>query len=180
MIMTVEELRKYITTEKEDEILEIMLKAVEQAIRSYTNNNFTVRSFARICDIVARTLILEAPAPFEVGDTVYVDGDMNHGIFTVKEVNGDTITVNERSRDEIDAYVAKVEYPDDVKMGAVSMMRWELENREKVGIQSESISRHSVTYADQTAENTAAGYPEALMGFLKPYMRARFGRGIGV
>lgn len=179
MIMSVEQLRKYIATDKDDEILEIMLKAVEQAIRSYTNNNFTVRSFARTADIVAQTLILKEPAPYVAGDTVYVDGDVNRGIFTVSVANGDTVTVKERSQDETDAYVAKVEYPEDVKLGVVSMMRWELENREKVGIQSESISRHSVTYADQTAENTAVGYPEALMGFLKPYMRARFGRGIG-
>lgn len=180
MIMTVDELRKHITTDRDDEILEIMLKAVEQAIRAYTNNNFTVRSFARDADIVAQTMILKEPAPYKVGDTVYVDGDMNRGIFTVNAANGDTITVNERSHDELGAYVAKVEYPNDVKLGVVSMMRWELESREKVGIQSESISRHSVTYTDQTAENTASGYPEALMGFLKPYMRARFGRGIGV
>lgn len=66
------------------------------------------------------------------------------------------------------------EYPMDVKMGAVNLMKWELGNREKVGIASESISRHSVTYVDQTAANTVMGYPGVLMGFLRPYCRARF------
>ena len=72
------------------------------------------------------------------------------------------------------------EYPMDVKMGVVNLMKWELDMREKVGVASESISRHSVTYVDQTGTNTVNGYPVALIGFRKPYKRARFGRGIGV
>ena len=71
-------------------------------------------------------------------------------------------------------------YPMDVKMGVINLMRWELSNRDKVGIASESISRHSVTYFDMTGENTAMGYPKALVGFLKPYMKARFGQGVSV
>jgi hypothetical protein len=68
----------------------------------------------------------------------------------------------------------------DVKMGVVSLLKWELDNRGKAGVSSETISRHSVTCVDQTAENTLMGFPRALMGFLKPYVRARFGRGISL
>ena len=120
MLMTVAELRRYITTDEEDQVLEAMLQALELSIQGYTNNDFT------------RHLTAEG------------------------------------------------EYPMDVKMGAVNLMKWELNNRDKVGIASESISRHSVTYVDQTGENTLMGYPVALMGFLRPYKRARFGRGLGV
>lgn len=74
----------------------------------------------------------------------------------------------------------EISYPADVKLGVVNLIKWELGNREKVGIASESISRHSVTYTDQTAANTIAGYPAVLMGFLKPYHRARFGQGLSV
>ena len=62
----------------------------------------------------------------------------------------------------------------DVKMGAVNMLKWDLENRDKVGVQSETISRHSVTYFNMDGENSSLGYPKSLTGFLKPYMRARF------
>lgn len=72
------------------------------------------------------------------------------------------------------------EYPMDVKLGAVNMMKWELNNRDKVGVSSETISRHSVTYFDMTGDNSSMGYPKSLLGFLLPYKRARFGRGIGV
>lgn len=70
------------------------------------------------------------------------------------------------------------EYPMDVKMGAVNLMKWELNHREKVGVATESISRHSVTYFDMGDTNSAMGYPKALLGFLLPYMRARFGKGV--
>ena len=63
------------------------------------------------------------------------------------------------------------EYPADIKMGIVNLMKWELENRDKVGIASETISRHSVTFFDMGGDNTALGYPKALTGFLKPYRR---------
>lgn len=72
------------------------------------------------------------------------------------------------------------EYPMDVKMGAVNLLKWELNNRDKVGVASESISRHSVTYFDMAGDNSIMGYPKALMGFLKPYMKARFGQGLNV
>lgn len=73
-----------------------------------------------------------------------------------------------------------IEWPADIRMGVVNLMKWELGSREKVGIASESLSRHSVTYVDQTAGNMVAGYPAALMGFLRPYMCARFGQGLSV
>ena len=113
MIISVEELRKYITTNLEDSVLEAKLQALELSIQGYTNNNFK---------------------------RVLIDG----------------------------------EYPMDVKMGVVNMLKWDLEQREKVGIQSETISRYSVTYFDQSANNTLMGYPVSFLGFLKPYMRARF------
>ncbi len=75
---------------------------------------------------------------------------------------------------------AEGEYPMDVKMGVVNLMKWELDNRDKVGVASETISRHSVTYFNMDGDNSVMGYPRSLMGFLKPYKRARFGRGIGV
>ena len=62
----------------------------------------------------------------------------------------------------------------DIKMGVVNLMKWELNNRSKVGIQSETISRHSVTYFNMDGDNASMGYPKSLTGFLKPYVKARF------
>ena len=76
--------------------------------------------------------------------------------------------------DEEHCMVTKVVYPMDVKMGAVNMLKWDLENRDKVGIQSETISRHAVTYFNLDGDNSTIGYPKFLIDFLKPYKKARF------
>ena len=184
MILTVAELRKYITTEDDDQMLEAKLQALELLIRAYTNNNFQVRAFRAVAVAVAegRKLLFNSTVPFKVGDTLQItESDfMQDELVTVETVEGSSITVSGELSDESGVVVTKVKYPMDVKMGIVNLMKWELNNREKVGVASESISRHSVTYVDQTGENTIMGYPVALMGFLMPYRKARFGRGIRV
>ena len=184
MILTVSELKQHITTEETDQVLEAKLQALELLIRAYTNNNFQVRAFRAVAVAVAaeNKLLFNSPVPFKVGDTLQLtESDFMSGeLVTVTSVADESVTVKETISDESGVVVTKVKYPMDVKMGVVNLMKWELEKREKVGVASESISRHSVTYVDQTGDNTAMGYPVALMGFLKPYRKARFGRGISL
>lgn len=122
MLMTVEELRQYITTEETDELLAAKLEAVELTIRNYTNNTFT-----------------------------------QNGV---------------------------VEYPMDVKLAAVNILKWQL-NKEaaaagdtsKKEIQSETLSRYSVTYAADASEGDISpdfGVPKKLVACLKFYKKARF------
>lgn len=180
MLMTVGELRQYIETDETDACLEAKLAGIEAQIRAYTNNSFQVRGTGRIADVVGGLFMVEALNPFEVGDTLHISGsEKNDGLYTVKEAGDDTFRVNEKTRDEIDLFVTLVEYPPDVKMGVVNMMTWEMEQRAKAGIQSETISRHTVNYINLDQWNSALGYPASLVQFLKPYMKARFGRGIG-
>ena len=182
MILTVSELRQYITTDETDQVLEAKLQALELLIRAYTNNNFQIRAFRAVAVAVAEEgrLLFSSPVPFKVGDTLQLTESefMQDELVTVMGVDNTSITVSGDLSDESGVVVTKVKYPMDVKMGLVNLMKWELDNREKVGVASESISRHSVTYVDQTGDNTIMGYPVALMGFLKPYRKARFGRGI--
>lgn len=175
MIMTVEELRTYITTDEADAVLEAKLQALELLIRKYTNNNFQRRAFRRSVDIVGDLFLVEAITPFHAGDTVQVsESEYNEGLYTVKEVTDSTFTVAEKTSDEKNVLVTKVEYPMDIKMGVVNMLKWDIENRDKVGIQSETLSRHSVTYFDMSRDNSTIGYPKSLCGFLVPYKKARF------
>ncbi len=166
-------------TDEEDQALEARLSALELLIRSYTHNNFQQRGVRRMADIVGDVIIMDALQPFKVGDTVQVtESDFNEGLYTVTEAFESTITVGGLQYDEDDVLVTRVVYPMDVKMGVVNLMKWEMERRDKVGIASETISRHAVTYESMTDDNSIMGYPKSLMGFLKPYMRARFGQGV--
>ena len=181
MLMTVAELRQFMDTDAKEQVLEAMLQALELSIRAYTNNNFQKRSFRAVAVAIGEnTLMAKEPIPFRVGDTLQItESDlMQDQLVTVAQIADGTITVNETLSDESGVVITKVEYPADVKMGVANLMKWELERRDKIGVASESISRHSVTYVDMTKENSIMGYPAALLGFLKPYKKARFGRGI--
>lgn len=183
MIMTVAEFRQLVATEETDQALEVKLQALELSIRGYTNNNFQKRAFRAVAAAVAEgnQLMTVAPNAFKVGDTLQIsDSDLNAGLVTVKTVAGGVITVNEGLYDESGVVVTKVVYPADVKMGVVDLLKWQLENGDKRGVQSETISRHSVTYFNMDGDNSTMGYPTSLLGFLRPYMKARFGQGMSV
>lgn len=183
MIMTVAELRRFIQTEEDDQVLEAKLQALELSIRAYTNNNFQIRAFRAVAVAMPEhDLLCNGMVPFRAGDTLQItDSDlMPDMLVTVESVDGNTVTVTEDIMDESGVVITKVKYPQDVKMGVVNLMKWELDNREKVGVASESISRHSVTYFNMDGDNSIMGYPKSLMGFLRPYKKARFGRGISV
>ena len=177
MIISVEQAKKEIGDFKgwSDAKIERKLKAIEQAIRSYTHNNFQNRDYRRTADIVGGSFYVEALNPFEVGDTVQIsESGLNKGLFTVASIGDSYFTVEESVKDEKDVLVTKIVYPEDVIDCAFNLLEWELKHRDKVGIQSETLSRHSVTYFNMDGDNSIMGYPKSLMGALKPYMKARF------
>lgn len=173
MIVSLDDLKKQVTTTLPDDVLEQKLKALEQMVRKYTNNNFQVRTRRAECMIAAGKLYMLHPL-FSVGETVEISESLyNNGVYTVSAVEDNVVTLSEKLIDEEHALVTLVRYPADVKQGVVNLMKWELENRDKVGIASETISRHSVTYFDMTGDNSTMGFPKALMGFLRGYKKAR-------
>ena len=183
MIMTVAELRQFVTTDETDTAIEARLQALELLIRGYTNNNFQKRPFRAVAVAFAdrNQLICPTDTPFKAGDTLQIsDSELNSGLVTVNAVDGQTVTVSEDLYDESGVVVTKVVYPADVKLGVARMLQWQLDNGDKVGVQSETISRHSVTYFNMDGDNSSMGYPKSLLGFLKPYKKARFGQGVSV
>lgn len=157
-----------------DQALEAKLQALESVIRGFTNNNFQKRSFRFSCPVINGNLFYNTNL-IKSGDTVQIsDSALNDGVYVVQETGADTISLDAELYDEDYVLVTKVIYPQDVKMGVVNMLKWENENRAKVGIASETLSRHSVTYFNMDGDNSLMGYPKSLLGFLQPHMKARF------
>jgi hypothetical protein len=156
------------------DLVKMQLDSIEQMIRKYTNNNFQNRNIRFLADSVGT--ILNGSSPFLVeGDTIQVsESRVNDGLYVITDVNDGSVTVDRPLFTADHNLVTKVEYPADVKVGVINLMKWEVTNRNKVGIKQETISRHSVTYFDQDSNNQVMGYPVSLLGFLKPYMKARF------
>lgn len=174
MIIAVEKFREMVTTDISDSELKTRLSALETAIRKYTNNHFIVRGTEREGFIREGKIILPSPNIYIIGDTIEILTDQyENKPFTVIDKSYDVLTVDGSLRFDGDVRVALVQYPDDVVMGIVNLMKWDISNREKMGVKSESISRWSVTYFDLES-NSLLGYPASLLGFAKNYMRARF------
>ena len=175
MIITVEQAKTYCTGLKgwTNERIEQKLKAIEQTIRSFTNNNFQDREYRCTADVIGGVLCCSCKVPFAEGDTVMVSYGKNKGVFTVESVTENTFSVFENIVDESNLTVTKVVYPADVIDCCINMLEWGVNNRNKVGVKSETLSRHSVTYFDLDTSNQVMGYPVSLIGPLKPYKRMR-------
>lgn len=175
MIVSVDEVMKLpeFTGQSEKMIAE-KLNAVELAIRSYTNNNFQNRYVRFHAESLGNRLFGTSDF-LKNGDTIQVSqSQVNDGLYVIIEIGDDFIRVDGDLYKYPDNLVTKIEYPADIKAGVLDLLKWEVKNRQKVGIKSETLSRHSVSYYDQDKNNQVMGYPVALLGFLKPYIKARF------
>lgn len=148
-----------------------ILSSIEHAIRKYTNNNFQNRNVRFTCSSVSN--VLNSVSPFlKIGDTIQVsDSAVNDGLYTIKSITASTTEVNESMFDVQKNLVTKVEYPSDVVDCALNMASWKVNMSDKIGIKSETISRHSVTYEDSAS--FVLGYPKALFSSLDRYKKAR-------
>lgn len=174
MIVSLAFLRTLVKTDLSDEVLAVKLDAIESMIRKYTNNNFQDRNFRACMNCGEDNLLIGYPPSLNPEDTIEIsNSQFNNGLYVVKDVLETGIEVDKPLIEEEGVLVTKITYPSDVKMGVVNLIDWELNNRSKVGIKSESLSRYSVTYYDMDS-NSEVGFPASMIGFLKPYKRARF------
>lgn len=157
-----------------DEKIKMKLLAVEQTIRAYTNNNFQIRTIRSECAII-QGVLWGVTKGFAVGDTIQVtESEYNNGLYTIAEINEDDESISVEEGDlakENHALVTKVEYPADVIDCCVNLMEWEVNNRGKVGIKSETLSRHSVTYEDSAS--MFRGYPKGILSAVSHYRKVR-------
>lgn len=176
MIISVEKAKEFINFPDSwtDERIERKLKAVEQTIRAYTNNNFQNRLIRFKGSIFAQQLQGFNIPGIEIGDTIQIsESRYNSGLFVVESIFDEIITTDIDLIDESHVLVTKIEYPADVIDCAINLLEWEVNNRSKVGIQSETLSRHSVSYFNMDGENSLMGYPKSLLGCLAAYRKAR-------
>lgn len=171
MIITIEELKTFSElSDLPNDQLSTMCEGIEDFIRQYTNNNFTVKNVTFNTPSTNGKLATVSPL-FKVGDTVLISNSkFNDGVYVINDLDG---TLDKELFDDDNNKVTLVKYPPAVKLGVVKLLQYNAKMDDKVGISSESLSRHSVSYA-QPSNDSVGGYPASLMSFLKPYMKARF------
>ncbi len=173
MIISVADLRKQVNCgSTTDDVIATKLDAIEAVIRAYTNNNFQQRGI-RFCGFSEDNSVYGVPTHFAVGDTVQITSDfgVNDGLYTVDAVDDDHITLNKVLIHVDHNMVTKIHYPADVVQCAVDLYKWKQTMGDKVGVKSETISRHSVTYEDSAT--LYMGYPVGILNGLNLHKKAR-------
>lgn len=172
MIISIEDLRSQVDCgNTTDEQISVRLEAIEGVIRQYTNNNFQQRT-ARFVGNSEGCIVYGSPMFLSVGDTVQISAsDVNDGLYVVKAVADDRIEVDKPLMTVENNMVTKIVYPVDVIQCAVDMFTWKKTMGSKVGIKSETLSRHSVTYED--SGSLFMGYPMGILSTLNLYKKAR-------
>ena len=174
MMVTIETLKAAHLAFKnvEDHVLRRKLLAVEQVIRSASHNTFQLRQ-ARFTAESWGGQLLGTSDLIKAGDRVQLSNTgVNDGLYTSTEVRNGVTILDGRLFDHPSNRLTKVYYPADVIEGAINLLVWEINNRDKVGVHTEQISRYRVTYFDVDVTHVN-GYPASLLGFLTPYRRAQ-------
>ena len=177
MIVKIEDLKKEKEFSKiDDNTLKRKLKAIEKSIRNHTNNKFINPKIRAIGKIENNTIISSLTEFLELGDNIELTHCLNNGPYTIKNIDGNIISVEEETKllNANRMVVTKIIYPEDIQEGVINLLKWDIRLRNKVGIKSETISRHSITYFDMDKSNSLKGYPASLLGFLDDYIKARF------
>lgn len=173
MIATIEELKKIDKFKTVDEnLLKSKLEAIETFIRgNYTHNKFYNKNVKFKAES-SNNKILTVHSYLRVGDTIEIVEGPNKGLYVIKEISETEMTLDKDLFNFVSNYIVKVEYPADVKQGCLDMLKWIFGPKSKVGLKSETLSRHSVTYEDSA--NFVSGYPKSLLGFLDDYISIGF------
>lgn len=173
MIISVEDIRNQVDCgNATDDQIRIKLEAIESVIRAYTGNNFQKPAIRFEGDSDGRNVYGD-PQFFRVGDTVQISASgVNDGLYVVRAVAEDYIRLDRDLHITRFNRVTKIEYPPDVVQCAVDLYQWKQKMGDKVGIKSETLSRHSVTYED--SGTLYMGYPTGILYGLNMYRKARW------
>jgi hypothetical protein len=158
-----------ITGNTQDDLIDLLLPIIQDDILSFLKNKFILKdvevwkggiSFSgnTITD-ASGTFLTEG---FVTGNVVIQDSKLNDGFYTVTNVTAGVLTVSEDLTTETAGNVIKInqiKYPQGLKLVFANMIGFTM--NVKHGVKSESISRYSVSYANDV-QSLINGYPDTI------------------
>lgn len=177
MIISLEEAKKV-----HPEVTQTDLDGIETMIRALTHNNFQkfnirVRRGIRFEGNTISTT--DSLFGFKEGNTIQVSSSIYYdGLYVIKSIENQKITI-EGDTDfpahaSSTAFVTLIDYPADILLGVIKLLKYDAKMAKKIGIKSETISRWRVDYYDLNSTDSSEGYPIALMKFVNKYKKLRW------
>ena len=93
-------------------------------------------------------------------------------MYVIEEISNGKIKLDKDIYNVDNCTVTKIEYPEAVLTVVLDILKWEQLNEGKMGIASETIGRHSVTYVSQNDSNSIGKYPRHLFNPLNQFKMA--------
>jgi len=176
-----------ITATATDSLIDTLIPVVTSDVHEYTNNYFQnyktkIESGTFVFDASLKTLTSDYDFAedygYATGQDVIISGSLkNNGIHTISSVSDNVITFVATSISTIAdedsnarTTIVKMEYPEALKLVVARMINYYLQEN-KDNVKSESISRYSVTYANDSMVN---GYPKSIISGLNRWKRVTF------
>ncbi len=156
-----------------DEELRDQLDALEFTIRACTRNKFHIRGKDFEGTSTGGKSLLTSSARVKVGDRVELVDEFNQPVLAFVEAISPLAVVFDKTLPEGKLKCYPVAYPPDVVTGVAKMVAYQALRDAKLGIKSETVGRHSVSFGVDSSIEGLAGYPAELTGFLAHYRRAR-------
>lgn len=152
-----------------DDLIDLELPIIQDDILTFLKNKFKAADISILADTISFTgnTILDSgngfvTAGFIAGDIVVQDSKLNDGFYTLTNVAAGILTVSESLKTEAADNVIRITqvlYPKGLELIAANMLKHNMSA--KHGIKSESISRYSVSYANDVS-SLINGYPDQI------------------
>lgn len=176
MILTRDEVKNLlnISDTSKDNLIDLNIPIVEEAIRQYCRNDFCVRLFDSIISSAftfsasSNSINLSNISSYSLknNDMIVIYGSLsNDGIYTIETVNADSLTIYDlysiEDEDENNVVTLhKIRFPLDIKLTAAKMVNYNISSF-KTGITEEKIDDYSVKF-----ESNIYSYPSGIMSGL--------------
>lgn len=152
-----------------DDLIDSLLPMIQDDILSFLKNKFILKDveiWTNTISFTGNTILDSASgfvtAGFVAGNIVVQDSKKNDGFYTLTTVAAGILTISETLLTETadnNIKINQVKYPKGLELIFANMIGFALNN--KHGVKSESISRYSVTYANDT-QSLINGYPDTI------------------
>ena len=151
-----------------DTLIDTLLPMVQDDVLSFLKNKFKTEIVisAKTISFLGNSILDSGSgfitAGFVPGNIVIQDSKLNDGFYTLSAALAGTLTVSETLTTESaanDIRITQVRYPLALEMIVANMIGFAMSN--KHGVKSESISRYSVSYANDVS-SLINGYPDTI------------------